>query len=558
MAGSWPQIWYRWAAATALADDARTALAGSSFLTNWTTLTTDGIVFENSGARADEAIWRGALAQTRAQFAGAVTSVGGELSACLAEFGLAMGKPDVSGSALLPQLYDWMANNQGSYQSPPLIMSRQFTRGTPTYTNLTGGSVVGNGILYRLTVDRYGFPIESDTDAETLLFTCRTDAQSGANPGQETFDLKGAPLGDVFNWWSANYGAGLSGPDGSLKGITGDVTQNLIANPSFSQSTGVNATSTFALTGWTLSSGLPASMGLDTTNYYRACAIEGSTPASLSITGSVTLTQTITTNGKSLDTLSAYLSQLMVNRSIGSGAGTVTVQIGSQSWNIVLSAQSGWTSLMPTINKFLWFQNFSTAVLAVTITIAWTSGTIKIDDFVWQPFSNIGWKLFWLVGGSTGFTYNDQIKVADTEVGAKNQRWISRLFPGWSFPSAVLPTAPATAATIATGAGGAGPNAGLQRWAVTYFTSVAESAPGPLSLAYVATGANAVSLTAVPTGPGGTTKRGIYRTHANDTSASQPTLYFVAYINDNTTTTYTDASADSAVTKYPGSVADAA
>lgn len=558
MAGTWPQIWYRWSAATALADDARTALAGSSFLTNWTTLTTDGIAFENSGARPDEAAWRAALTKTRASLAGAVVNVGDELGACLAEFGLAMGKPDVSGPAILPQLYDWMANNQGAYQSPPLIMSRQFTRGTPTYTNLTGGSVVGNGILYRLTVDRYGFPIEADTDAETLLFTCRTDAQSGANPGQETFDCKGPPLGDAFNWWSAGYGAGLSGPDGTLKGNTGDATQNLVANPSFSQATGTNASSSFVLTGWTLSSGAPASMGLDTTNYYRACAIEGSTPASLSVTGSVTLTQTIATNGKSLDTLSAYLSQLMVNRSIGPGAGTITVQIGSKSWNIVLAAQSGWTSLMPALDKNLWFQNFNAANLAVTITIAWTSGTLKIDDFVWQPFQNVGWKLFWLVGGSTGFLYNDQIKVIDSEVGAKNQRWIARLFPGWSLPSAVLPTAPATAPTIATGAGGAGPDAGLQRWAVTFVNSTAESAPGPLSLAYVATGANAVSLTAVPTGPGGTTSRGIYRTHKNDTASGAPSLYFVAYVAGNVTTTYTDASSDASITKYPGSVADAA
>jgi hypothetical protein len=556
MTATWNQIWNRWSQATALADDSRTALAGASFLSAWNALSTDGVAFEN-GARPDETAWTGALASTRAALASACTAVGGELGACLSELGLAIGKPDLSGAAILPQLYDAMANNQANTQSPPLIQSRQFTRGAPTYSTVSGGSVVGNGTLYRLTVDRYGFPIESDTDAEPLVFTCRTDAQSGSNPGQETFDVKGAPAGDPFNWWSSGFGAGLSGPDGTLRGVTGDDTQNLVANPSFSAFTGTGASASFSLSGWTLSSGSPSSMSVDNANYYRACSIEGTSPGSLSVTGSVTLTQTISTNGKSLDQVSAYLSQLAINRSITPGTGTVTVQIGSKSWSLVLAAQTGWQLLLPSLDKNLWFQNFNTAGLAVTITITITSGTLKVDDFVWQPFTNVGWKLFWLVGGSTNFRYQDTLSISDSEVGAKNQRWVSRIFPGWCFPSAALPAAPAAKDTVATGAGGAGPDAGIQRWASTFVTASYESPPGPLSDPYVADGAHAVTVT-VPTGPGGTVKRGVYRTHKNDPSLSNPSLYFVGYINDNVTATYTDSSLDAAITKYPGSVADAA
>ena len=61
----------------------------------------------------------------------------------------------------------------------------------------------------------------------------------------------------------------------------------------------------------------------------------------------------------------------------------------------------------------------------------------------------------------------------------------------------------------------------------------------------------------IPTGAGGTTKRGIYRTKAND-NAPNPTLYFVAYVAGNITTTYTDVADDSALVAFPGSVADPA
>jgi hypothetical protein len=557
---TWPQAWERISAGVGLAEDTRQNLI-SNYVPAETSVLADGIPFANTQLRPDEAAFKSGLAALRSGLAASVTNIGPLVNAALVELALAMGKPDLAPTSILGELYDWMALNQGAYASSPLIQSRQFTRGSPTYSNTLTGSVVGNGTLYRLTVDRYAYPIESDLNAETVLFTCRTDANSGAKIGQETFDALGQPGGDSLQWYASGYGSGLSLGDGALRGVTGDDTQNLVGNPSFASSSGSGAS--FALTNWTLSAGSASNLSVSTltADIYRPCSIEGSTPGALKVThngasATTTITQTLSTNNRSLQQTLAYLSRLAINRSNYSGQGTVTVQIGSKSWSVSLVAQSGWVLLLPSIDKNLWFQNFNTANLAVTITLVLTTGSVVIDDFCWSTFTNVGNKLLFLLGGSTAFQYLDTLTFVDTEVGAKIQRWVSRLYPGWSLPSAALNTPPATAPTVATGAAGA-VTAGTHYYAVTYVTASVESAPGPLSTVYVADGAHVVSLTAIPTGPGGTTKRGIYRTKAND-NAPNPTLYFVAYVNDNVTTTYTDTAADGSITKFPGSVADPA
>lgn len=92
-------------------------------------------------------------------------------------------------------------------------------------------------------------------------------------------------------------------------------------------------------------------------------------------------------------------------------------------------------------------------------------------------------------------------------------------------------------APIATNNLVAGVLTGEYFYAITYFIDGVESVTSCISNT-VSTSSNAIDLT-LPIGPTGTTERDVYRTEANGTQ-----LKFLVKINDNTTTTYQDNTAD--------------
>ncbi|HEV3341469.1 MAG TPA: hypothetical protein VG125_13960, partial [Pirellulales bacterium] len=101
-----------------------------------------------------------------------------------------------------------------------------------------------------------------------------------------------------------------------------------------------------------------------------------------------------------------------------------------------------------------------------------------------------------------------------------------------------IPT-PASACTSAVGASGV--LTGAYLYAVTFVTNNGETEAG-LPSASLTLAAQQGSLSAIPLGPAGTTKRKIYRTKSGG-GAGGP-YYLLTTINDNTTTTYTDNTAD--------------
>jgi len=107
----------------------------------------------------------------------------------------------------------------------------------------------------------------------------------------------------------------------------------------------------------------------------------------------------------------------------------------------------------------------------------------------------------------------------------------------------IAPTAP-TAALIAPPAAG-NVNDGTHRYLVTFVTADGETEAGAVSsVVTVADKAvnGKVSLTAIPTGGSNVTARKIYRT-----AAGGSTYLLLATLADNTTTTYTDNTADSSL-----------
>lgn len=562
---TWYQSWYRIQETVKLAEDQRLSLTGSgstSFLTQEGVILQDGVPLDAFDADAylqSEVASRGFASQF-------LNSFGGELAACFVELakviwptyggvGPGAGVPPVDPTQVLPLIYRFMAANSGTgFLAVPTIKSRNLTYGTPTYSG-PGGSVVGNGTLYRLTVDAYSYPLEGGF-AETLGATCAADAQSGTIVGQEQFSVRGQPFRDSLTWFSSGYGSGLQalGADGWV-GVTAETTQPLAQNPSFSQSTGTGAT--FALTGWTQASGLAASMSLNTTTYYRAAQSEGTTPASLAVTATVSITQLLSANAGAL-AITAYLSRLAIN--FQSATGSVTVQIGSKSWS-VSSGVAGWNLLLPTRDANLWFQNFNTAALAVTITVTVTggSGAILVDDFLWSPMQAMNGTMWWLAGGSTAFRVNDQIIAVDVEPSppTKIQNWIRLMFPGFYLPSKVVAAAPSTAAVLAQSATAGVVTAGAHIGYVSYNTAAGETPLNAMSNVVVTDGTKKIDWSSIPIGPGGTLSRNLYRTKTGGT-LGRDTPYWVGLIGDNVTTTFADNLADASMTLYNGSIGDPA
>jgi hypothetical protein len=302
----WSQTWQRTMEAVQVLTDARanfTANASNSFINQESLILADGVYMDSDV----DGSYKAGLVAMRAAYSSSIASARSMVDSCLLELSRVMGNPQTDPLAVLPFLYQYMALGSGGSKTPTRINSRNFTRGTAT----AGGSNVGNGTINRLNVDQYGLPLESGA-AETLTFRCLADANSGTNPGQEQFDANGQPFRDALNRYQPGYGSGIQQAVGALIGITGDTTANLILNPSFSQGSVTGGALT--LNNWTITSGA-SNLSLDTTHYYRACALEGTTPASLKATGGFTITQTIANQG-ALQAAFAYFSQLAINGTI--------------------------------------------------------------------------------------------------------------------------------------------------------------------------------------------------------------------------------------------------
>ncbi len=125
--------------------------------------------------------------------------------------------------------------------------------------------------------------------------------------------------------------------------------------------------------------------------------------------------------------------------------------------------------------------------------------------------------------------------------------WVERVEYPLLVPGSAI-AAPASAPTLAAAAG-AGLGVGAYQYAVTFVTASGETTPGPVAGVTTTPGNQQVHLTAIPLGPTGTTSAGVttlarrlYRTGAGGSA-----LLFLTTLEDNTTTSYDDAAADSAL-----------
>ena len=372
-----------------------------------------------------------AFAAVRAGYAALMQQPATVLTPLLRTYAQIIGTPETDPQSILTRLFDHFTANTLT------VESRDITFGTIS----AGGSTIGDGLVNRLWRDENGDEIENQT-ADSKTVECVGDEHSGASvEGEERFNIRGlTALRDRIEI----DGSGLSA---ELRAISAKDSRQLIQNPSFDQKDGaIGAVTAFG--GWTPTSDI-ANFDANVA-FYRNPFGESTTPLSLKILASDTLSQNFSVKRTTFNPNVPVYLQIAYNRETGSGDGTLTIHLGSQSTDVVLGAQTGWNVLRLALGTKNWFKNWNQEDPTVAIQLSGHStGYVLVDDIVIFPMSNFDGAWYTIVGGQTPFLRDDIFTFTDTEVGAIIQRWLWRTYqrylphsgsPSWADPATIDPT----------------------------------------------------------------------------------------------------------------------
>ena len=329
------------------------------------------------------------------------------------EYGRLKAYPDSDPQSIFNRLIDYFG--AGSER----VTTRTFTFNA---ASLAGGNT-GTGAINRLTKDRYGFDIEAATP-EIKTFTCVQDRFSGSQIHQELFEVRGIEF-------QRDLVGGYVSPD-RLTGIrswSADDSERIIANPSFNRYSGT-APNVTAITSWTETTSIN-NFQIETADSYRTAVHEGTTPGSVRFEGVDTLTQALSVARPTLVAGTPYYCQVAFKRE-ASCDGTLTLNVGSNSKAVVLSAQSGWTILRLDLDANLYFENFNQTNLSVSLALSgWTTGTLLVDDFQFYPMTRFDGTFWAIAGGVTPWLVDDSATVTDSATDSILQKWLWRLGYGY-------------------------------------------------------------------------------------------------------------------------------
>lgn len=328
-------------------------------------------------------------------------------------------------------------------RAPITVQSRGMTLADPSADE----DNVGDGALYRLKVDAYGYQFENGWPDRK---EARVDADqfSGADIHEERLLISGAAASDdLLQYHSLGSGAG-----GRITALTSR-NANTLQNAGFEQvatatvpSAGAPQPLTAAPTGWELTAGTIGDVYATTD--VVAKRLRGVTlPLALEFRGNATFRQLLSTNNVRLLPPVPYLcgAWMRVNSSLSGG--TATLSLGSQSVAQDLTALTDdtWTFVKIALGTGSWFKNFNQASLAVQIALASMAGTgarFYLDEVILAPGVFFDGSWYWAMGGATAWLKGDKFTWTDTEttpLTGKIQRHMARTY-GRYLPHSSSPT----------------------------------------------------------------------------------------------------------------------
>lgn len=231
----------------------------------------------------------------------------------------------------------------------------------------------------------------------------------------------------------------------------------------------------------------------------------------------------------------------IVGINTGTAGGTQRIDASGNLVNIANITQTGTYLLQNTADSASAFRILTSGGSPRTIIAVGTSDTKVALDANLSVTSSIeeasitsavvGANTGGTLSGAAGTTYFYRISaIVGSETAASGEVWVDA--------TAFTPISPPGAPTVAIGA-----NVGITgayTYKITFVNSNGETSGGTTS-SVVNPNTDKVNVTNIPTGPTGTTARNIYRTSAGGADGTQR---LVTTLADNTTTTYTDSTAD--------------
>jgi len=297
------------------------------------------------------------------------------------------------------------------------------SRGISYAAASAGGSNVGNGTIYRCTVDKDGEPLEA-CFIETKTFRCVSDqqGQGGGSRHQERFLVTGAPV--------AQDQITRAGSGGNAVLTCASARNSLLGNASFDSWQGSAAVPT-SLANWTINT--IANTQMDGTNYYRtAGGNTAPTPYGYRLDGAVTVIQKLSVKNIQLDPRRPTYLGVRYNRSVGSGTGILTLNLGSQSVAVadLSAASAGWQLLQIPLDANCYLTNFDEDEIDIKIELSGSpTGYTIIDDVIFNQMQPLDGTYWLIVGGATPFQLDDSFTVTDTGTDTSIvQKWLWRTF----------------------------------------------------------------------------------------------------------------------------------
>lgn len=343
------------------------------------------------------------------------------------------GFPERELETMAARVHRYMHDNSYSFND------RNWTRGAPS----DGGSNVGDGALYRLTVDHEGYNCQLGS-IETKTIEIVQDQNTGVYKNAEIAELRGT---DRSQDNVGFVGSGARARLLSLHAGGGDGGSDLL-NASFDQT--FSGTGTDKIPSWTIG-GTAGNVTAETTNYYRS-APGSSVNAGLAIaasTGEITQALSVRRINAIGERVPWFLA-VPVKKTASGDTGTVTLKWGNKSQAFDLSgyATTNWTVLVPDMDKDLYYRNWKEDSPDIEVEWASTSDVLYIGEVIWKPFTLVDGTWWALLGGGTAFLMRDLFTAADTGAAAADGEM---MYSAWwaGLPWFTFPTNNAGSETIA-------------------------------------------------------------------------------------------------------------
>ena len=311
----------------------------------------------------------------------------------------------------------------GTWSQRDAVAASVFTFGTPA----AASGNVGNGVIYRTTVDAYGNSLEAATAEAKRAEVIQDQAQ--VNRHEEVLLFHGATASLDFLQVTGSGGA-QSRAIAAVAMRTFDAwvrnsTFNTLSGTQPSASTPVTPAAVTSITGWTLDATTSVTVGIDTPSPYRTHRGETAPKwVRFAVNRSMSQSFGATTRARFVEGVPYFVA--VVVRRADSCDGTLTITLGGVSRAVTVSStltNDVWTVVPLVVSAAdadRYYRSFKAEALGLTIALSSrTTRSLYFSEVQFAPMQP--WDGTWVlpVGGSTPWLLNDKLTWTDSMAARK-------------------------------------------------------------------------------------------------------------------------------------------